>query len=128
MRGGQCRRYGGLNQFWIPLVDCSFKTLGNFDLRLCRLGLHLASIVGALKAMDGEIGAPPRRRANWCAAESPPPTALSMLTSTTVRVGRPGFKIGSSEVGSPSCAPLGTGQVVCAAMGPNNKLSSVVGP
>ena len=31
-------------------------------------------------------------------------------------------------VGSPSCAPLGTGQVVCVVMGTNNQLSSVVGP
>ena len=37
-------------------------------------------------------------------------------------------KIGGSGFGIPSCAALGTGQVVCVIMGPNNKLSSVVGP
>jgi hypothetical protein len=37
-------------------------------------------------------------------------------------------KIGGAGIGSPSCAPLGTGQVVCVILGPNNKLTSVVGP
>jgi hypothetical protein len=37
-------------------------------------------------------------------------------------------KIGGSGFGIPSCSALGTGQVVCVIMGPNNKLSSVVGP
>jgi hypothetical protein len=41
-----------------------------------------------------------------------------------------GFAQIDSEVGvgSPSCAPLGTSQVVCVVMGTNNELSSVVGP
>jgi hypothetical protein len=34
----------------------------------------------------------------------------------------------TTGLGSPSCAPLGTSQVVCVVMGTNNKLSSVVGP
>jgi hypothetical protein len=38
------------------------------------------------------------------------------------------IKSGGVGVGSPSCAPLGTGQVVCVVMGPNNQLSSVAGP
>jgi hypothetical protein len=37
-------------------------------------------------------------------------------------------KIGGTGVGSPACAPLGTGQVVCVVLGINNKLTSVVGP
>jgi hypothetical protein len=37
-------------------------------------------------------------------------------------------KVGGSGVGSPSCAPLGSGKVVCPLMGPTNKLTSVVGP
>ena len=37
-------------------------------------------------------------------------------------------KVGGTGVGSPACAPLGTGQVVCLVMGPSNKLSSTVGP
>jgi len=37
-------------------------------------------------------------------------------------------KVGGSGVGSPSCAPLGSGKVVCLIMGPTNKLTSVVGP
>ena len=37
-------------------------------------------------------------------------------------------KIGGTGVGSPSCAPLGTGQVVCVVLGIDNKLTSVVGP
>ena len=37
-------------------------------------------------------------------------------------------KIGGSGVGSPSCAALGTGQALCLLMGPNNRLTSVVGP
>jgi hypothetical protein len=37
-------------------------------------------------------------------------------------------RIGSSGTGSPSCAPLGTGQVVCIFMGLKNQLTSVVGP
>jgi hypothetical protein len=37
-------------------------------------------------------------------------------------------KVGGTGVGSPACAPLGTGQVVCLIMGPGNKLSSTVGP
>lgn len=35
---------------------------------------------------------------------------------------------GGAGVGSPSCAPLGTGQAVCIFVGTNNKLSSIVGP
>jgi hypothetical protein len=37
-------------------------------------------------------------------------------------------KVGGTGVGTPSCTPLGTGQVVCLVVGPNNKLTSVVGP
>jgi hypothetical protein len=37
-------------------------------------------------------------------------------------------KIGGSGVGTPSCALLSAGQVVCTMSGPNNKLTSVVGP
>jgi serine protease AprX len=37
-------------------------------------------------------------------------------------------KVGGSGVGTPACAPLGTGKVVCLIMGPANKLTSVVGP
>jgi hypothetical protein len=37
-------------------------------------------------------------------------------------------KIGGTGVGSPSCAALGTGQVVCVVLGIDNKLTSVVGP
>ena len=35
---------------------------------------------------------------------------------------------GGTGLGSPSCAPLGSGKVVCVIMGLNNKLTSVVGP
>ncbi len=38
------------------------------------------------------------------------------------------LKIGGSGTGSPSCAALGSGKAVCAVMGPNNKITSVVGP
>jgi hypothetical protein len=31
-------------------------------------------------------------------------------------------------LGTPSCAPLGTGQVACVVMAPDNKLTSTVGP
>jgi len=31
-------------------------------------------------------------------------------------------------IGSPSCAPLGTGQVICVVVGATNKLSSIIGP
>jgi hypothetical protein len=39
-------------------------------------------------------------------------------------------KVGGAGIGTPACAPLGTGtgQVVCVVMGVNNKLTSVVGP
>jgi hypothetical protein len=37
-------------------------------------------------------------------------------------------EIGGLGVGSPACAALGTGQVVCTVMGPDNRLTSVVGP
>jgi hypothetical protein len=37
-------------------------------------------------------------------------------------------KVGGSGFGSPSCTALGTGQVVCVIMGPNNRLTSSVGP
>jgi hypothetical protein len=37
-------------------------------------------------------------------------------------------QVGGTGVGTPACAPLGTGQAVCVVMGVNNKLSSVVGP
>jgi hypothetical protein len=37
-------------------------------------------------------------------------------------------KVGGTGVGSPACARLGTGQIVCLVMGPSNKLSSTVGP
>jgi hypothetical protein len=37
-------------------------------------------------------------------------------------------KIGSAGFGIPSCAPLGTGQVVCAIMQSKNQLTSAVGP
>jgi len=37
-------------------------------------------------------------------------------------------KIGGTGIGIPACGALGTGQVVCVAMGANNKLTSVVGP
>jgi hypothetical protein len=37
-------------------------------------------------------------------------------------------EVGGVGVGSPSCAPLGAGKVVCVIMGINNKLTSVVGP
>src|ERR1700687_3416987 len=37
-------------------------------------------------------------------------------------------KSGATGVGAPSCAPLGTGQVVCVVLGIDNKLTSVVGP
>lgn len=36
--------------------------------------------------------------------------------------------VGGTGVGSPACAPLGTGQVVCLVKGPSNRLSSTVGP
>jgi hypothetical protein len=36
--------------------------------------------------------------------------------------------VGGAGVGLPSCAPLGTGEVICVVMGSNNKLTSVVGP
>jgi len=36
--------------------------------------------------------------------------------------------VGGTAFGSPACAPLGTGKVVCVVMGTNNKLMSVVGP
>jgi hypothetical protein len=36
--------------------------------------------------------------------------------------------IGGTGIGTPACAPLGTGQAVCVIMGINNKLTSVVGP
>lgn len=38
------------------------------------------------------------------------------------------IKIGGSGAGSPACAPLGTGQVVCVMLGLNNQVTSVVGP
>ena len=38
------------------------------------------------------------------------------------------IKVGGTGYGSPACAPLGTGKVVCVVMGINNKLTSVVGP
>jgi hypothetical protein len=37
-------------------------------------------------------------------------------------------KIGGSGTGSPACAPLGTGKVVCLIMGLKNQLTSAVGP
>jgi hypothetical protein len=37
-------------------------------------------------------------------------------------------QVGGAGVGSPSCAPLGGGEVVCAIMQANNKLTSAVGP
>ena len=37
-------------------------------------------------------------------------------------------KVGGTVVGTPSCAALGGGQVICTVMGPNNKLTSTVGP
>jgi len=37
-------------------------------------------------------------------------------------------KVGGTGIGSPSCAPLGTAQVVCVIMGSKNQLTSVVGP
>ena len=37
-------------------------------------------------------------------------------------------KIGGSGMGSPACAPLGTGQVVCVIVGLKNQLTSAVGP
>lgn len=36
--------------------------------------------------------------------------------------------VGGSGIGTPACAPLGTGRAVCLVMGVNNKLTSVVGP
>ena len=36
--------------------------------------------------------------------------------------------IGGAGAGIPACAPLGTGQVVCAIMQSNNQLTSAVGP
>ncbi|MFY9905820.1 MAG: hypothetical protein WAK62_11780, partial [Terriglobales bacterium] len=36
--------------------------------------------------------------------------------------------VGGTGVGTPACAPLGTGQAVCLVMGPDNKLTSTVGP
>ena len=33
-------------------------------------------------------------------------------------------KIGGTGVGTPSCAPLGTGRAVCVVMGVNNKLTA----
>ena len=36
--------------------------------------------------------------------------------------------VGGVGVGVPACAPLGSGQVICVVMGPDNKLTSVVGP
>jgi hypothetical protein len=38
------------------------------------------------------------------------------------------MKIGGTGVGTPSCAPLGSGQAVCVVLGIDNKLTSVVGP
>ena len=38
------------------------------------------------------------------------------------------IRVGGTGVGSPACAPLGTGKVVCVVMGINNRLTSVVGP
>jgi hypothetical protein len=35
---------------------------------------------------------------------------------------------GGTGIGSPSCAALGSGKVVCVIMGLNNKLTSIVGP
>jgi hypothetical protein len=37
-------------------------------------------------------------------------------------------KVGGTRIGIPSCAALGTGQVVYVVMGVDNKLTSVVGP
>jgi len=37
-------------------------------------------------------------------------------------------KIGGTGLGTPSCAALGAGQIVCTVRGVNNKLISVVGP
>jgi hypothetical protein len=37
-------------------------------------------------------------------------------------------QIGGRGIGTPACAPLGTGQAVCVVRGVNNKLISVVGP
>jgi hypothetical protein len=37
-------------------------------------------------------------------------------------------QIGGRGIGTPACAPLGTGQAVCVVRGVNNRLTSVVGP
>jgi len=37
-------------------------------------------------------------------------------------------KIGNSGMGSPACAPLGTGQVVCLIVSVRNQLTSAIGP
>ena len=39
-----------------------------------------------------------------------------------------GLPGGGTGFGSPSCAALGSGRVVCVIMGLNNKLTSIVGP
>jgi hypothetical protein len=36
--------------------------------------------------------------------------------------------LGQTTVGNPSCTTLGGGKVLCAVVGVNNKVSSIVGP
>jgi hypothetical protein len=37
-------------------------------------------------------------------------------------------RLGRTTVGNPSCTTLGVGKVLCAVVGVNNKVSSIVGP
>jgi hypothetical protein len=37
-------------------------------------------------------------------------------------------RLGQTTVGNPSCTALGGGKVLCAVVGVNNKVSSIVGP
>lgn len=37
-------------------------------------------------------------------------------------------RLGQTTVGNPSCTTLGGGKVLCAVVGVNNKVSSIVGP
>ena len=86
--------------------------------RLCRHGRHVNDNAGCTTQAPGLL---------VCGATAVTDNAFyADVWSGTLWSGW--TKIGGSGTGSPACAPLGTGQVVCVMMGLNNRLTSVVGP
>jgi hypothetical protein len=93
---------------WVANNRTAYATLGGTpgDNANCSTQTAHQLVCGSISAIDSAFYADVYNGSNW---------------STWM-------KIGGAGVGSPACAPLGTGQVACVVMGPNNNLTSVVGP